>query len=194
MLHSRLRKISQASQDDVHADSAPHRRTRRSTSPSGSRCRSAISACPTRRWTRASPPRKPRSAPRLVILGHHYQRDEVIKFADYTGDSLQARAAGRQASRRRVHRLLRRALHGRERRRAERRHQQVILPDLAAGCSMADMADADQLEMCWSDLAADGRHPAIDSRHLHQLRRRRSKPSAASTAASSAPRRTRRRR
>jgi quinolinate synthase len=53
---------------------------------------------------------------RLVILGHHYQRDEVIKFADYTGDSfklaVQARPADRQPSGRRLHRLLRRALHG----------------------------------------------------------------------------------
>ena len=57
---------------------------------------------------------------RLVILGHHYQRDEVIKFADYTGDSYKLAATGQPASRRRVHRLLRRALHGRERRRAQR--------------------------------------------------------------------------
>ena len=59
----------------------------KSTSPSASRCRSAISACPTRRWTRASPRPRPTLGRRLVILGHHYQRDEVIKFADYTGDS-----------------------------------------------------------------------------------------------------------
>ena len=57
---------------------------------------------------------------RLVILGHHYQRDEVIKFADYTGDSYKL-ASGRGASRRRIHRVLRRAFHGRERRRAQRR-------------------------------------------------------------------------
>ena len=53
---------------------------------------------------------------RLVILGHHYQRDEVIKFADYTGDSFKLVARGRQHAQGRVHRLLRRALHGRERR------------------------------------------------------------------------------
>ena len=90
--------------------------------------------------------------PRLVILGHHYQRDEVIKFADYIGDSF--KLAG-QVSRHPdaefivfcgVHFMAESAdvLSG--------GHQQVILPDLAAGCSMADMADPDQLEQCWSDL------------------------------------------
>src|SRR3954471_23277577 len=89
---------------------------------------------------------------RLVILGHHYQRDEIIKFADYTGDSYKL---AQQISRHPdaefivfcgVHFM------------AESAdvlcapHQQVILPDLAAGCSMADMADPDQLEMCWNDL------------------------------------------
>ena len=89
---------------------------------------------------------------RLVILGHHYQRDEVIKFADYTGDSY--KLAG-QVSRRPdaefivfcgVHFMAESAdvLSG--------DRQQVILPDLAAGCSMADMADPEQLEQCWTDL------------------------------------------
>ena len=54
---------------------------------------------------------------RLLILGHHYQRDEVIKFADITGDSLPVVAALRRAARSRVHRVLRCPLHGRERRR-----------------------------------------------------------------------------
>jgi quinolinate synthase len=90
--------------------------------------------------------------PRLVILGHHYQRDEVIKFADYIGDSF--KLAG-QVSRHPeaefivfcgVHFMAESAdvLSG--------EHQQVILPDLAAGCSMADMADPEQLERCWNDL------------------------------------------
>ena len=89
---------------------------------------------------------------RLVILGHHYQRDEVIKFADYTGDSY--KLAG-QVSRHPdaefivfcgVHFMAESAdvLSG--------DRQQVILPDLAAGCSMADMADPEQLEQCWTDL------------------------------------------
>ena len=52
-----------------------------------------------------------------VILGHHYQRDEVIRFADYTGDSYKLSKLAAQA-RGQLHRLLRRALHGRKRRRA----------------------------------------------------------------------------
>src|SRR6185503_2938406 len=89
---------------------------------------------------------------RVVILGHHYQRDEVIKFADYTGDSY--KLAG-EISRHPdaefivfcgVHFMAESAdvLSG--------DRQQVILPDLAAGCSMADMAAEDQLAQCWSDL------------------------------------------
>jgi quinolinate synthase len=91
---------------------------------------------------------------RLVILGHHYQRDEVIRFADYTGDSYKL---AQQVSRHPdaefivfcgVHFMAESADV------LSAPHQQVILPDLAAGCSMADMADPDQLEMCWSDLGA----------------------------------------
>jgi quinolinate synthase len=89
---------------------------------------------------------------RLVILGHHYQRDEVIKFADFTGDSLKlARAA---ASRGKAEFIVFCGVHFM----AESAdilcgaHQKVVLPDLAAGCSMADMAAGDQLEMCWREL------------------------------------------
>src|SRR5262252_5181892 len=89
---------------------------------------------------------------RLVVLGHHYQRDEVIRFADYTGDSFKlAREISRHPDAEfivfcGVHFMAESAdvLRG--------AGQQVILPDLAAGCSMADMADPDQLEMCWADL------------------------------------------
>ena len=89
---------------------------------------------------------------RLVILGHHYQRDEVIKFADYVGDSLKlSRAASQQTSAEfivfcGVHFMAESA----DILRAP--GQKVILPDLAAGCSMADMAGAEQLEMCWREL------------------------------------------
>ena len=89
---------------------------------------------------------------RLVILGHHYQRDEVIKFADFTGDSLKlARAA---ASRGKAEFIVFCGVHFM----AESAdilcgaHQKVVLPDLAAGCSMADMAAGDQLDMCWREL------------------------------------------
>lgn len=89
---------------------------------------------------------------RLVVLGHHYQRDEVIKFADVTGDSL--KLAQYAASRRAADYVVMCGVHFM----AESvnvlgaPHQQVILPDLAAGCSMADMAAIDQLEICWSEL------------------------------------------
>jgi quinolinate synthase len=93
---------------------------------------------------------------RLVILGHHYQRDEVIRFADFIGDSLKlAQAASRQSTARDivfcgVHFMAESA----DILRAP--HQQVMLPDLAAGCSMADMAAIDQLEVCWQEMAALG--------------------------------------
>jgi len=89
---------------------------------------------------------------RLVILGHHYQRDEVITFADYTGDSF--KLAGQVSRHPEAEFIVFCGVHFM----AESAdvlsapHQQVILPDLAAGCSMADMAEPGQLEMCWSDL------------------------------------------
>jgi quinolinate synthase len=94
--------------------------------------------------------------PRLVILGHHYQRDEVIRFADYTGDSY--KLAGEIAKHPDAEFIIFCGVHFM----AESAdvlsapHQQVILPDLAAGCSMADMAEPEQLEMCWSDLEQMG--------------------------------------
>jgi quinolinate synthase len=91
----------------------------------------------------------------VVILGHHYQRDEVVKFADFRGDSLKlayqaSEAAGRYIVFCGVHFMAESADILR------REHQAVILPDLNAGCSMADMADIGQVETCWSELAALG--------------------------------------
>jgi quinolinate synthase len=90
---------------------------------------------------------------RLVILGHHYQRDEVIKFADYTGDSykLAKQVAKHPAADFIVFCGVHFMAESADVLSAD--HQQVILPDLAAGCSMADMADPEQLEMCWRELA-----------------------------------------
>jgi quinolinate synthase len=93
---------------------------------------------------------------RVVILGHHYQRDEVIKFADYIGDSLKlARAA---ATRDKADSIVFCGVHfmaeSADILRAP--HQVVVLPDLAAGCSMADMAAPDQLEICWRELEQMG--------------------------------------
>ncbi len=93
---------------------------------------------------------------RLVILGHHYQRDEVIRFADYTGDSFKlSREVAKHPD---AEFIVFCGVHFM----AESAdvlalpHQKVILPDLAAGCSMADMAPADELEICWSELAQMG--------------------------------------
>jgi quinolinate synthase len=89
---------------------------------------------------------------RVVILGHHYQRDEVIRFADFRGDSL--KLAREAASRGTAEFIVFCGVHfmaeSADILRAP--HQKVVLPDLAAGCSMADMATPDQLEMCWSEL------------------------------------------
>src|SRR4029077_19454492 len=104
---------------------------------------------------------------RLVILGHHYQRDEVIAFADYTGDSY--KLAGQVSKHPDAEFIVFCGVHFM----AESAdvlsgdHQQVILPDLAAGCSMADMAAADQLEQCWADrhqmLGTDGRSAGLQA-------------------------------
>ena len=89
---------------------------------------------------------------RLVILGHHYQCDEVIQFADYTGDSFKlARLA---TSRPEARYIVFCGVHFM----AESADiladddQVVVLPDLSAGCSMADMADIDQTEEAWAAL------------------------------------------
>jgi quinolinate synthase len=93
---------------------------------------------------------------RLVVLGHHYQRDEVIRFADYTGDSFKlARHVSQHPDAEfivfcGVHFMAESADV------LSADHQQIILPDLAAGCSMSDMAEPEQLEQCWSDLEQMG--------------------------------------
>jgi quinolinate synthase len=96
----------------------------------------------------------------VVILGHHYQRDEVVKFADFRGDSLKLSFQASQAEGRYiifcgVHFMAESADILR------RQHQTVILPDLNAGCSMADMADIGQVEACWSELSS-----LLDSRKI----------------------------
>jgi quinolinate synthase len=93
---------------------------------------------------------------RLVILGHHYQRDEVIKFADYTGDSF--KLAGQVSKHPDADFIVFCGVHfmAESADVLSAAHQQVILPDLAAGCSMSDMADIEQLEMCWDDLEQMG--------------------------------------
>jgi quinolinate synthase len=92
----------------------------------------------------------------LFVLGHHYQRDEVIQFADVTGDSF--KLAQQAAARPDAQWIVFCGVHFM----AESAdiltsdHQQVILPDLAAGCSMADMAALSQVETAWAHLVEAG--------------------------------------
>ncbi len=89
---------------------------------------------------------------RLVILGHFYQRDEVVKFADFVGDSFQL--ANAALTREEAEYIVFCGVHFM----AETADilstdaQKVILPNLAAGCSMADMADESSVEECWEQL------------------------------------------
>jgi quinolinate synthase len=91
---------------------------------------------------------------RLVILGHHYQRDEVIQHADFTGDSFKlAQLAGTRPE---ADFIVFCGVHFM----AESAdvlaapHQKVVLPDLDAGCTMADMAESGQVEECWEDVTS----------------------------------------
>jgi quinolinate synthase len=91
----------------------------------------------------------------VVILGHHYQRDEVIRFADFTGDSYKLSKAAADTNAKYmvfcgVHFMAETADI------LARPWQQVILPDLNAGCSMADMAEIGQVEDCWESLERAG--------------------------------------
>ncbi len=96
---------------------------------------------------------------RLLILGHHYQRDEIIRWADYIGDSFKLAQYGQQ--RRDADYIIFCGVHFM----AESAdilaadHQHVILPNMTAGCSMADMADIHQVEDCWDFLA-----PRVDGK------------------------------
>jgi quinolinate synthase len=90
-----------------------------------------------------------------VLLGHHYQRDEVVRFADFTGDSYKLSKIAAETPARYivfcgVHFMAESAdVLGRD-------DQQVILPDMNAGCSMADMAEISQVEACWETLVRAG--------------------------------------
>lgn len=97
----------------------------------------------------------------VLILGHHYQRDEVIRFADATGDSYKLSKIAAQTDAKYlifcgVHFMAESAdLLGRQDERGNT-IQQVILPDLNAGCSMADMAEISQVEAAWEALTRLG--------------------------------------
>jgi quinolinate synthase len=90
---------------------------------------------------------------RLIILGHHYQRDEVFEHADFSGDSLKL---SREAANSKAEFIVFCGVHFM----AEvadilsRPDQVSILPDLSAGCSMADMADLNKVQAAWQDLSS----------------------------------------
>ncbi|GAA4163520.1 quinolinate synthase NadA [Gryllotalpicola daejeonensis] len=112
---------------------------------------------------------------RVAVMGHFYQRDEVVRYADFVGDSFQLARAARELPEAEaivfcgVHFMAETAdiLTG--------AGQSVILPNLAAGCSMADMADIDSVEQCWAELTArfgsapdeSGRVPVIPVTYMN---------------------------
>jgi quinolinate synthase len=91
----------------------------------------------------------------VVLLGHHYQRDEVIRFADVTGDSYKLSKVAAETD---AKYMLFCGVHFMAETADVLGHpwQQVILPDLNAGCSMADMAEIGQVEDCWDSLERAG--------------------------------------
>ncbi|UCH87472.1 MAG: quinolinate synthase NadA, partial [Dehalococcoidia bacterium] len=99
---------------------------------------------------------KAKLSDRLVILGHHYQREDIIQFADYRGDSFKLAAWAAEQREKEyivfcgVHFMAEAAdiLSG--------DHQTVMLPNMAAGCSLADMAEPDDVYACWQELADAG--------------------------------------
>ncbi|QEO10274.1 quinolinate synthase NadA [Protaetiibacter larvae] len=112
---------------------------------------------------------------RVVVLGHFYQRDEIVQHADFLGDSFQLANAAQTVPNAEaivfcgVHFMAETADI------LAQPHQQVILPNLAAGCSMADMADIDSVEECWAQLEAlygtepdaEGRVPVIPVTYMN---------------------------
>ena len=112
---------------------------------------------------------------RLVILGHFYQRDEVVRYADFVGDSFQLAQAAK--TRPAAEAIVFCGVHfmAETADMLSRSDQAVILPNLAAGCSMADMADLDSVTDCWEELErmvgsvpeADGRAPVIPVTYMN---------------------------
>lgn len=112
---------------------------------------------------------------RAVILGHFYQRDEVIQYADFVGDSFQLAQAAK--SRPAAEAIIFCGVHfmAETADMLSRPDQAVILPNLAAGCSMADMADIDSVEECWEQLEeiygtepdSSGRAPVIPVTYMN---------------------------
>ena len=112
---------------------------------------------------------------KLVILGHFYQRDEVVQYADFIGDSFQLAQAAR--TRPNAEAIVFCGVHfmAETADMLSRPDQAVILPNLAAGCSMADMADLDSVTDCWeqldeilgTELTPDGRQQVIPVTYMN---------------------------
>jgi quinolinate synthase len=101
--------------------------------------------------------RRARLGRRLVILGHHYQVEEVVRFADHLGDSFKLAKDGARRGDAEFVVFLGVHFMAESADILAQPGQQVILPDLAAGCSMADMANVDQVETAWNELTDGGR-------------------------------------
>jgi quinolinate synthase len=99
--------------------------------------------------------RKAELGDRLVILAHHYQPQETFQFADFTGDSL--KLSQQAADQKQADYIVFCGVHfmAEVARMLCGEGQHVILPELAAGCSMADMATAEQVEVCWDKLTKE---------------------------------------
>ena len=107
-----------------------------------------------------------------VILGHHYQRDEVVRFADFLGDSYRFRKSRRRPTD--ATSFFAECISWpRAPTCSARPGQSVILPDLNAGCSMADMAEISQVEAAWEQFVAWGfyrrRRQWHHAHYLHEL-------------------------
>jgi quinolinate synthase len=112
---------------------------------------------------------------RLVVLGHFYQRDEVVKYADFVGDSFQLAQAVK--TRPKAEAIVFCGVHfmAETAEMLSKPEQVVVLPNLAAGCSMADMADLDSVMDCWEQLEdlfgterdARGRQPVIPVTYMN---------------------------
>lgn len=112
---------------------------------------------------------------RVVLLGHFYQRDEVVQYADFVGDSFQLAQAAK--GRPEAEAIVFCGVHfmAETADMLSRPDQAVILPNLAAGCSMADMADLESVTDCWEQLHevlgtqpdADGRQPVLPVTYMN---------------------------
>jgi quinolinate synthase len=111
----------------------------------------------------------------VVTLGHFYQRDEVVQYADFVGDSFQLANAAMTKPNAKTIVFCGVTFMAETADMLSRPDQSVILPNLAAGCSMADMADIDSVRECWEQLAdlygtepdADGRVPVIPVTYMN---------------------------